>query len=85
MCDRVVLTRGKFNIPAAETRRSEAATVTQSARGYSELWQARTDSGGIGPGLSCMSFLGQGSGEGPSREEGSPAGSETLWQRLKIS
>jgi hypothetical protein len=39
MCDRVVLTRGKFNIPAAETRRSEAATVTQSARGYSELWQ----------------------------------------------
>jgi hypothetical protein len=39
MCDRVVLTRGKFSIPAAETRRSEAATVTQSARDYSELWQ----------------------------------------------
>jgi len=58
--------------------------VTQSARRYSELWQARTDSGGIGPGLSCMSFLGQGS-EGPSGEEESPAGSETLWPRPKIS
>ena len=79
MRDRAVLTPGKFSI-------AQAATVTQSARGYSELWQARTDSGGIGPGcLSCMSFLGQGSGEGPSGEEGSPAGSETLWQRPKIS
>jgi hypothetical protein len=54
-------------------------------RGYSELWQPRTDSGGIGPDLSCMSFLDQGSGEGPSGEEGSPAVSGTLWQRPKIS
>ena len=69
-----------------ETHRSEAVTVTQSARGYSERWQPRIDSGGIGPGcLSCVSFLGQGSGEGPSGEEESPAGSETLWQRPKIS
>jgi hypothetical protein len=50
-------------------------------RGYSELWQPRTDSGGIGPGLSCMSFLDQGSGGGLPVKKGrqlfrGPSGSD---------